>query len=304
MRNLVGFNRTWSVCHLHSWLECPSEVSVRRPSHTVKNIKNIFFLIIIYKMSGYNITNNPPNFHVRDPFTALELKVQNLIALANNQGGNFDIEPLKTTLVTNEATVFAGLYAVLGAGAATFGSSSVQLSTASTNLKTTEIIDMNSWRASTALFSLRDTYVAHWVDAAICTITTAYDLGGLITPAAVSAVVIGLGQTPITNIPALQTVLSGLIGLFNAVSARDVVTANATAAALIAGFPAIATAIVQQLLAAYIAAGGAFSGAGQAAVATYMGNLIGAFGPVVASNLNAIAALASQPRPVGPVLSL
>jgi len=247
-------------------------------------------------MSGYSVQNSA-NFRISDPIDTLHNKVEALNALVANQGGNFDIEPLKTTLATNEALVFSGLYAALAAGAASFGSSSLQLSVASTNLKTTEVIDMNSWRASTALFALRDTYVAHWVDANVCAITTAFDLGGLITPSAVSAVVIGLGQNPITNVPALQTVLTGITGLFNAVSIRDVATATATADALIAGFPTIASAIVSQLLSAYVAAGGAFSGAGQAAVANYIGSLIGAFGPVVASNINAIAALASQPHP-------
>ena len=229
------------------------------------------------------------------------LKQKQDAALLSVQGGAFDIEPTKTGIQSRYGNVFAGL----GKAVLTYSSSEKWNASpanqvlAFSNLKYSNLIATNTYKATSNLFSLRDSLISAYLTIFIMGVTIAFELGGFSDMRGVSAVVVAVSQTPITQFAALEDYFALIKKLFDAVSVRDTVLAGKlgdeikTKAQLT--FSSLIPAIIEYYVGASKSQGG--DGVCKQDVGVFLGTLVSIYKPVTDGNIDAIVQLASQPIP-------
>jgi len=215
------------------------------------------------------------------------------------QGGAFDLEQIKTNIQASYGKVFgnlAGLVSLYGS-ASKWNASSISQILAFTNLKNSNLIATNTYKATSTLFSLRDALLSAYLTIFIMGITIAFDLGGFSDMKGVAALAIDVSQTPITQFAALENHFTLIKNFVNAVSVRNAVLA----AELGNEIKSIATptfsSLIPVIIARYVAASKAQGGSGEfkADVGEFLGKLVGVYKPVIDGNIDDLIELASQP---------
>ena len=232
--------------------------------------------------------------------TLLKQKMNNgLLAV---QGGAFDIEPIKAGIQTRYGGIFGNLAGAVSlySSAAKWNASPSNQIIAFTNLKNSNLIATNTYKATSNLFSLRDALISAYVTIIIMGVTLAFELGGLPDMKGVSAVVIDVSQNPITQFAALENYFTLIKNLVDAVSVRNTVLAAKLGADIKNGAQALFASLIPAMISRYASASIAQGGTGtyQPDIATFLGTLVSIYKPVTDGNIDALVALASQPIPL------